>query len=155
MSKASSEPEAKPTDPRLLAVDLIGLMQALAEILEKETALVAAGKLRAAAELTLSKTELAGRYQAATVRLKALGRSWIAAEPALVAQMREGHERFQGLLQTNQAVLATAHAVSEGLIRGAASGAAHRTAPQGYGARGQAVAGPPRTAQPVALSRAY
>jgi len=51
-------------------------------------------------------------------------------------------------------VLATAHAVAEGLIRGAADEVARKSVPQGYGERGQVVTPPPRTARPVAISRA-
>ena len=42
---------------------------------------------------------------------------------------------FNALLQINLTVLATAHAVSEGLIRGAHAEVARKNAPQTYGAR--------------------
>lgn len=154
----SSSPSESPhagNDVRNLASTLIELMDALTAVLQQETELVTAGKLRAASELAAAKADLAGRYQAASVRLKAAGRGRFAAEPTLSADLRARHERFRGLLQLNQTVLATAHAVSEGLIRGAAGEVARKATPQGYGARGQAVGPPQRTAQPVALSRSY
>ena len=43
--------------------------------------------------------------------------------------MRERHTAFQALLQTNMTVLATAHAVSEGIIRGVSGELARKRAP--------------------------
>jgi hypothetical protein len=135
--------------------EMLEIMNALAALIEQETALVAAGKLREAIALGLAKAELAGRYQAGTVRLRAGARTLRVAEPAICAELRERHERFRALLQLNQTVLATAHAVAEGLIRGAANECARKATPQGYGATGQAASPPRRSAQPVALSRSY
>ena len=57
------------------------------------------------------------------------------------------------LLQMNLTVLATAHAVSEGIIRGVSGELARTRAPQTYGASGRANAPDPRASQPLALSR--
>ena len=140
--------------PEQLAAALIEVTDELLLVVERETELVSAGKLRAAAEVASCKADLAGRYQAHVVRLKAQGRQWLAAHPAVASELCARHERFRSLLELNQSVLATAHAVSEGLIRGAANEFARKSAPQGYGARGQAINPRVRTAQPVALSRA-
>lgn len=142
------------TPPEQLAASLVELTDKLLSVVERETELVGAGKLRAAAELASSKADLAGRYQAQVVRLKAQGKQWLATNPALASDLRARHERFRSLLELNQSVLATAHAVSEGLIRGAAGELARHSAPEGYGARGQVVRPQIRSAQPIALSRA-
>jgi hypothetical protein len=52
-------------------------------------------------------------------------------------------------------VLATAHAVAEGLIRGVAGELGRKRAPQTYGAAGRAMEPPLRSAQPVILSRTF
>jgi hypothetical protein len=49
--------------------------------------------------------------------------------------------------------LATAHAVSEGLVRGVSGELARKAAPQTYGASGRANAPDPRKAVPLAVSR--
>ncbi len=67
--------------------------------------------------------------------------------------MRERHAAFQALLQTNMTVLATAHAVSEGIIRGVSGELARRQTPSTYGAGGRANAPGPKAAQPLAVSR--
>jgi hypothetical protein len=50
-------------------------------------------------------------------------------------------------------VLATAHAVSEGLIRGAHAEVARQSAPQTYGNSGRATTPPRNAAVPVSVSR--
>ena len=67
--------------------------------------------------------------------------------------MRERHAAFQALLQTNLTVLATAHAVSEGIIRGVSGELARKQAPSTYGATGRANAPSAKASQPLAISR--
>jgi len=50
-------------------------------------------------------------------------------------------------------VLATAHAVSEGIIRGVSGELAKSRTPSTYGATGRANAPNPRAGQPLAVSR--
>ena len=63
------------------------------------------------------------------------------------------HNDFRALLQINLTVLATAHAVSEGIVRGVSGELARKAAPQTYGASGRANAPDPRNATPLAVSR--
>ena len=71
-----------------------------------------------------------------------------------LSALRRRHEGLQAMLQTNMTVLATAHAVSEGIIRGVSSEIARRHTPSTYGAGGRANAPNPRASRPIALSRA-
>lgn len=153
ISNPSPVPPADDPAHRMVA-ESIELIDTLSALVAQETELVGAGKLRAATKLAFDKADLAGRYQAATVRLKAQLSVGQIDTPPLLEALRERHEHFRALLQVNRAVLATAHAVAEGLIRGAADEVARKSIPQGYGERGQVVAPPPRTARPVAVSRA-
>jgi hypothetical protein len=57
------------------------------------------------------------------------------------------------LLQVNLTVLATAHAVSEGIIRGVNGEIQRRRNPQGYTAAGQRAAPNHRYATPLTVSR--
>jgi hypothetical protein len=50
-------------------------------------------------------------------------------------------------------VLATAHAVSEGIVRRLSSDLSRKGCPQIYGASGRATAPDPKRAQPLAFSR--
>jgi hypothetical protein len=56
-------------------------------------------------------------------------------------------------LQKNLVVLATTHAVAEGIVRRLSSDLARKTAPQLYGASGRATAPNPKYGQPLAVSR--
>ena len=69
--------------------------------------------------------------------------------PEALERLRPRHEAFQALLQTNLTVLATAHAVSEGIIRGVSGELARKQAPSTYGASGRANA-PGAQGQPAA-----
>ena len=73
--------------------------------------------------------------------------------PDLLAALRQQHDTFNALLQINLTVLATAHAVSEGLIRGAHAEVARKNAPQTYGNSGRPTAPPKSAATPVSVSR--
>ena len=132
---------------------LLAAMDALVATIEEETAFVRAGKLKDAAALEATKTELTRLYIADTARVKA-NLAVISREvPDLLAALRKQHDTFNALLQINLTVLATAHAVSEGLIRGAAAEVARKGAPQTYGMSGRPTAPPKGAAQPVSVSR--
>jgi hypothetical protein len=133
--------------------NLATIMGRLVEAINEETAQVRAGGMLQAGGVEAAKAELASAYAAETARLAA-GRDFIArALPEAVAALRKRHVAFQELLQTNLTVLATAHAVAEGIIRGVSGELARKRAPQTYGASGRAAAPGPRTSQPLALSR--
>ena len=140
-------------DAERLATGLLAVMEALLRTLEEETEMVRAGRLAQAAALESRKSELAGRYLAVTARLRANGGFLSQAVPQTLERLRETHDLFRALLQINLAVLATAHAVSEGIVRGAAGEVTRKTAPQTYGASGRPVAPAPAAAAPVAVSR--
>jgi hypothetical protein len=129
------------------------IMDRLVEAVEEETARVRAGQLHAAPELDEAKVELARRYAAETDRVKA-ARDLIAQSlPQALAALQIRHDAFRDLLQTNLTVLATAHAVSEGIIRGVSSELARKQTPSTYGATGRANTPASKTSQPLALSR--
>ena len=52
--------------------------------------------------------------------------------------LRQRHDLFHALLQINLTVLATAHAVSEGIMRGVHEEVTRKSVPQTYGASGRA-----------------
>jgi hypothetical protein len=137
----ASPPEPRPIDTPAEARQVIGqlsdVMDALLTTVEKETELVRAGHLREAGTLEPTKSDLARRYLAHTARLKASMPYLRQALPQVIAALRERHHTFQTLLQINLTVLATAQAVSEGIIRGLSQEVARKEAPQTYAASGQ------------------
>ena len=58
----------------------------------------------------------------------------------MAAELRQRHDLFRAVLQMNLTVLATAHAVSESIMRGVSAELARKATPQAYGASGRATA---------------
>lgn len=148
-----AQPIASAADGARLIGQLNGAMDALLGLVEEETALVRKGSLRAAMAIGARKTELAHSYFADTERLKANAAFLAAHARQPLNRLRARHETFRARLQLNLTVLATAHAVSEGLIRGVAGEVARRSAPQTYGQSGRANPPARSAAQPIAISR--
>jgi hypothetical protein len=147
-------PLASPEEAQRLAVHLMEGMDALMGVVRQEADLLRNGRLAAAAKLFATKEELAQSYVVDALRLRAnrLNLSRLIPVDQLEV-LRRRHEGFHVLLQNNLTVLATAHAVSEGIVRGVSGEMARKAVPQTYGASGRAVAPPTSAAQPLALSR--
>jgi hypothetical protein len=133
--------------------NLANLIEKLSGVIEQETALVRAGRLRHASALGPAKSQLAGQVYIAGERLKANAKM-LKSMPARCAELVKLQDKFRALLQKNLVVLATAHAVSEGIMRRLSGDLARKAAPQVYGASGRAAAPNPRLGgRPLAVSR--
>jgi hypothetical protein len=152
-AKAQAKPIESAAEAENLVRHLLAAMDALVATVEQETKLVRAGKLKDAVALEASKSELARLYVSDTAQVKANLAVLSQQVPDLLTALREHHDTFNALLQINLTVLATAHAVSEGLIRGAHSEVARKNAPQTYGNSGRPTAPPKSAAIPVSVSR--
>jgi hypothetical protein len=111
------------------------------------------GRLREALTLEVEKQDLSARYAAESARVKAAQATIARSLPRALETLRQRHAAFQAVLQTNLTVIATAHAVSEGIIRGVSGELARQQTPSTYGASGRANAPRPKTTPPIALSR--
>lgn len=149
----SPRPMVTPSEAGPLMVRLMQATDALLAMVEEETALVRAGRLREASELERSKADFARSYVTDMTRLSASQSSLSQTAPELLQAFRQRHTQFHDLLRINMTVLATAHAVSEDLIRGVSGELARKAAPQTYGATGRPAAPGPSTIQPLAVSR--
>jgi hypothetical protein len=146
-------PIASEGEAERAVANLNAIMDRLVVTVEQETARLRAGKLRDAIELDADKVELARAYAAETERVKAAQDIISRALPDALKRLRKRHEAFRALLQTNLTVLATSHAVSEGIIRGVSGELARKQAPSTYGASGRTNAPGPKASQPLAVSR--
>jgi len=152
-AKAAPQPIHSTAEAENLIRHLLTAMDALVATVEQETSLVRAGKLKDALALEATKAELARTYVSDTAQVKANLPVLKKQVPDLLAALRKQHDTFNALLQINLTVLATAHAVSEGLIRGAHAEVARKNAPQTYGQSGRPVTPPKSAAVPVSVSR--
>ena len=150
---APSPTASTPADARKLAENLMEVMSALLGVIERETELVRAGKLREAMALEPKKTELSRRYVSAVMQLKASQKYLSQTAPELLSTLHRHHDTFRAMLQINLTVLATAHAVSESIVRGVNTEMQRRNIPSTYTSSGQRATPGPRHMTPLAVSR--
>jgi hypothetical protein len=142
-----------PAAARKLAEELMDVMSALLAIIERETELVRAGKVHEAMKLGEQKSGLSRRYVVALENLKTAQNYLAQVSPELLATLRRHHDTFRAMLQINLTVLATAHAVSEGIVRGVNTEMQRRNIPNTYTAAGKRATPGPRHMTPLAVSR--
>jgi hypothetical protein len=140
-------------EARKLAENLIDVMSALLGVIERETEMVRAGKLREALAFEPQKTDLSRRYVNAVGQLKASQKYLSQTAPELLTTLHRHHDTFRAMLQINLTVLATAHAVSESIVRGVNTEMQSRNIPNTYTAAGRRAAPGPRHLTPLAVSR--
>jgi hypothetical protein len=146
-----------------LLVDAAAARAALAEVratvteltavLAEESALVGEAKLKQAGPLGVRKSELSRLYVAGLDLIKANAGLLRRTLPAEMAALKAENEALQRELELNLAVLATAHAVAEGIIRGVSQAVERRKAPNVYGANGRSAAPAAFGSGPIAVSR--
>src|SRR5215472_12352136 len=142
-----------PSDARKLAENLMEAMSTLLAVIERETELVRAGKLREAMTFEPRKAELSRAYVNAVGQLKASQGELAQAAPELLKTLHRHHDLFRSMLQINLTVLATAHAVSENIVRGVNAEMQRRSMPNTYTASGRRAAPSPGHIAPLSVSR--
>jgi hypothetical protein len=153
MPAAPQPPVSTLAEARKLSDGLMDAMTTLLNIIENETALVRAGKLRDAMALGERKSEMSRRYASVIGTLKANQTFFTRSAPDLLKALHRHHDVFRAMLQVNLTVLATAHAVSEGIIRGVNGEMRKKNMPQTYTAAGKQAVPNPRHATPISISR--
>ena len=142
-----------PSDARRVAQTLLDAMTSLLAVIERETELVRAGNVREAMRMEPQKTDLSRRYASAITHLKMSQPYMATATPDLLKALHQHHDVFRGMLQVNLTVLATSHAVTEGIVRGVNTEMQRRNAPQTYNAYGQRSVPGTRNITPISVSR--
>jgi hypothetical protein len=151
---AAPIPEAAtPAEARKLAESMMDVMSALLGIIERETELVRAGKIREAMAFEPKKTELTRRYVGVLTLLKNSHKYLSQSAPELLTTLHRHHDVFRSMLQINLTVLATAHAVSESIVRGVNTEMQRRTIPNTYTAAGRRATPGSRNIAPLTISR--
>jgi hypothetical protein len=136
-----------------LAGRLIDSMNSLLKLVEQETELVRGGKIADAVKLDARKSELSRDYVATIGDLKHNRAFFAKSTPELLKTLHRHHDAFRAMLQVNLTVLATAHAVSENIVRGVNAEMQRRSMPNTYTAAGRQTAPSPRQTAPLSVSR--
>ena len=140
-------------EARKIAEQLMDAMSALLGLIERETELVRAGQVREAMTLESKKQKLSRNYVGAVTQLKANQAQLAKSAPELLSTLHRHHDAFRAMLQVNLTVLATAHAVSESVVRGVNAEIQKRNVPNTYTAAGRRATPGPRHITPLAVSR--
>ena len=142
-----------PEEVRKLAENLIDVMSTLLNVVERETELVRAGQLRQAMSFEQKKKELSNHYVKTVGSLKVSQTFLSRTAPELLTTLHRHHDTFRAMLQVNLTVLATAHAVSENVVRGVNAEMQRRNIPSTYTAQGRRAAPTARHLRPLSISR--
>jgi len=147
----------RPTNPQAaenFCSALSGTMEALLSVIEMETDLVRAGKLKEAGELQADKARLIHEYTRGMMTAKEHAVALGNLSPAATQNLRRQHGEFQPVLRINLAVLSTARDVANTIVSTVAkvAGAKNATAPTTYGRTGTAPSGP-QSARGIAVNQ--
>ncbi|TVR08132.1 MAG: hypothetical protein EA385_10845 [Salinarimonadaceae bacterium] len=145
---------ANPADAQGLITDIRATMAALEKILAVETEHVRVGRVSEGLADESRKAELTSTYIRGLEALKANAVALARFAPEGLEILKRDHEAFARVIETNQIVLATARAVSEGLIKGVAEELGRGAQTQGYRPAGAPLTRAP-AASPVLVSKTY
>lgn len=126
-----------------------GVVAELQQLMSEETAHLAAGRIREGLGRAARKAELAASYVASLELARANAVALARFAPDEIAALKLAHAGFRVVVERNQAVIATARAVSEGLIKSVAEDVARQKRPRSYGSPPPAR---PAAAQPLVYS---
>jgi hypothetical protein len=136
------------SDAETLVAAILATLRALDAALTEETAFVRIGKIRDGLAGEARKGELAARYLRELEAVKANAVALARFAPDAVESLKAAHAAFTRTVETNRMVLATARAVSEGLIKTVSDELDRASRPTTYG---PAAATPARTANAAPL----
>ena len=126
-------------------------MEALEAVLDEETAEMAAGRIQSALAQEARKSELAAGYLRGLEHARANAVALARFAPEAASRLKAAHVGFRAAVERNQAVIATARAVSEGLVKGVADEMARQKRPAAYGH----APAPASAASPLVYSRRF
>ncbi len=123
-------------DAEVLCIRVNETMDALNNIIEAETRLVRAGKIREAAHLQAEKAEFARLYIEDIFAIQTHAQTLSLLIPAMVERTRKRHDSFRANLQANMSALEIARGVSEQIIKDVAEEVASKSTLNTYGNSG-------------------
>lgn len=150
-STSTAERVQTPADADRLVAATLAVMEDLGAVLAREAEAIRVGRLKEGLAEEARKAELATAYFVAIERVKANAVALARFAPAGVKSLKAAHERFGAAVTANQTVLATARAVSEGLVRSISEELAKAERPQTYAPAGSAAR--PAPGGPLLVSR--
>jgi len=129
-------------------------LTALVDIMNQETILLRAGRMRQAGELTPEKTRMAQDYVTFARAVQRQNTRLKEQAPEAVERLRLGHESLATQMAENLRVLATARMVTEDLLTDVARIVGQQDRTKTYGQAGTIATNPAGSARGIAINRA-
>jgi hypothetical protein len=129
-------------------------LSALVDVMNQETTLLRAGRMRDASALTPEKTRLAQDYVGFARSVQRQGSRLQEQAPDAMVRLRRGHEQLATQMAENLRVLATARTVTEDLLTDVAKIVGQQDRARAYGRAGVVTADPASSARGIAINRA-
>jgi hypothetical protein len=136
-----------------LCYKAINTLEALVSIMNEETTLLRAGRVREASTLTAEKTALAQDYTGLVRSIQRQTHRLLREAPNEVRMLRAGHERLAVQMAENLKVLATARNITDEVLTDVAQKIAERDQPKTYGSSGQLTEKGRQVARALVLNR--
>jgi flagellar biosynthesis/type III secretory pathway chaperone len=129
------------------------VLDALVSVMNEETTLLRAGRIRDAGGLTAEKTQLAQEYVGLARSIQRQSARLQQQAPEEMQALRSGHERLATQMAENLRVIATARDVTEDILSDVARTVGQAARTKTYGSSGEipAAAGP--SAHGIAVNR--
>lgn len=144
--------ESAAADAAAVTERLIEAIGRIDHLLQEETHLIRGARLREAATVAARKAAAANLYERELAALRAVAGVILRTMPERAAELRRRLAGLNETLAVNLAVVGTAKAVAEDMMRSVADEVGRRSQPNGYGAHGRAVARSSAPA-PISISR--
>jgi hypothetical protein len=129
-------------------------LDALVAVMNKETTLLRAGRLKEASGFSAEKTALAQDYTGLVRSIQRQTSRLLKEAPSEVRELRAGHERLAVQMAENLKVLATARTVTEEVLTDVAETVGRQSRTKTYGADGEIQKSTAGAARGIAINRA-
>ncbi len=137
MSAAQRLTQIDKLDARILCNKTSSALDALLDVMNQETMLLRAGKLKDAGLLTPKKSQLSQDYVTLARSVKREAERLKIEAPNEIKQLKNRHESLATQMAENLRVLATAKNLTQDLLSDVAKSVGNATKPQTYGAGGR------------------
>lgn len=128
-------------------------LTALVKVMNEETMLLRAGRMRQASVLTPEKARLAQDYVSFARSVQRQNQRLALQAPAAIERLRLGHESLATQMAENLRVLATARMVTEDLLTDVAKVVGQQNRAKTYGRAGTIASDAANSARGIAINR--
>jgi hypothetical protein len=128
-------------------------LDALVSIMNEETTMLRAGRIREAGTLTAEKTRLAQDYVGLARSIQRQSARLQREAPDAVQRLRNGHERLATQMAENLRVIATARDVTDDILSDVARTVGQASRAETYSASGELPAAASPSARGIAVNR--